>query len=233
MTDRFLDKSWIATTNPSLNNFFKSSYYKRISLLLKQDIQKGYKIAPVPENIFRAFKECIYRNINTVIITTEPYHGMLPNGNYQADGLAFSCKHSKLCPMALEKIYENIDRTVYNNEGEHLTDSYDLAKWASQGVLLLNYSLTTIVGRPQQHIIVWEEFTKYVIRFLNLYKSDLFFVLIGPTAQSLRTLITNHKVIMLEDVYLAINEKNRTWKSFDVFNQINEFHAKNNIKINW
>lgn len=233
MNNRFLDKSWLSENSVSLYPFFKSNIYSEISKSIRLDLKKGYKIAPHPSDIFRAFKECTFTNLNTVILYTEPYQGVLKNEQFFADGLAFSCRDSLFCTESLHKIYEEVDRTVYANNGEHLTNTFDLKKWAMQGVLLLNCALTTIIGRPSEHLAIWENFIKYVIYVIRSQKPDVLFILIGEKASEFQYLLENQvPSIKLEDVKIAVTEK-RNWKCEDVFNRINEYHKKNNIKITW
>lgn len=145
-----------------------------IEKFLKEQTAKGTIIFPSAQNIFRAFCLTNIDTLKAVVLGQDPYHQ--PG---QADGLAFSVPQGQKTPPSLRNIFKEIARS----EGQ-LPSSTDLTHWASQGVLLLNTSLTVNRNEPASHAKAgWEAFTTEVIRVLSQKRSHLVFLLWGSFAE--------------------------------------------------
>ena len=125
-------KSW----TDFINLETKKDYFKEIKYSLLSDHNSGKKIYPEPKNFFKSFEICPYENVKVVILGQDPYH--TPDA---ANGLAFSVDKNQKLPPSLKNIFKEIknDVGIENEIG-------DLTKWAKQGVLLLNSSLTVLEG---------------------------------------------------------------------------------------
>ena len=122
------------------------------------------KIYPEPTLIFSAFNYFKFNETRVVIVGQDPYHG-----KGQATGLAFGIQSGNKIPPSLR----NISNELRKDLGKELQD-ITLRKWANQGVLLLNASLTVVEGKPGSHISIWREFTEYLIDSLNKLNSIVF-----------------------------------------------------------
>ena len=124
--------------------------------------------------IFNAFDSCPFDNVRVVIIGQDPYHGV-----GQAHGLSFSVNDGVPPPPSLVNIYREISDDL------HITpyDSGNLARWAKQGVMLLNATLTVRASSPSSHQNRgWEQFTDAVIRTVSEQRTNVVFLLWGNYA---------------------------------------------------
>jgi uracil-DNA glycosylase len=182
-------------------------------------------IYPEQRNVFKAFKECPYSKLSVVIILQDPY------SDGSATGIAAANEKTKLSP-SLQIIYNTILRDVYKNR----TFNFDptLIKWAKQGVLMLNTSLTVEKDKPLSHVSYWARFTKLVLCKLSNINSGITYCLWGKNAQLFKPYINPFSNNVLEcyhpvySVYRGI-----PWEC-DHFNVINEYlKSFNNLTINW
>lgn len=149
------------------------------------------KITPDPYQIFNFAKATSYDNIKIVIIGQDPY----PKEG-DAHGLAFSSLSDKI-PASLKIIYKCL---LKNREIEEIPTTSNLSNWASQGVLLLNSSLTTFVGEPNAHVKIWKNFTDALIEYISNDGScgpcpSLTFMLWGNHARKKKPLIHEDCVV--------------------------------------
>ncbi|APQ19089.1 uracil-DNA glycosylase [Maribacter hydrothermalis] len=146
---------------------------------------KEYTCYPPVSSIFSAFKYCSFNETKVVIIGQDPYHNM-----GQANGLCFSVKDGIKHPPSLVNIFKEIE----NDLNIPYPESGNLEKWAKQGVLLLNATLTVREHRPGSHQNKgWEKFTDSVIMKLSEEKSDIIFMLWGGFAKKKAKLIDARK----------------------------------------
>jgi uracil-DNA glycosylase len=212
-----------------LKQFLLSDEWKAIRSEIARMAKNKEEFYPGVDSIFRAFEECPYGEMSTVILTTNPY-------DVQNDGLAFSCKtadFSDKCPSALEKILDGIEEDVCN--GLYLNRESDLWRWADQGVLLLNADLTTLKGKPGAHLKRWHPFIKYVIKTIATYNTGICYILIGKFAHKFAQYINpkNNDIFLLEHPMVAIEEK-RKWKHENVFSRVSAItNLLNNRSIDW
>ncbi len=166
-----------------LKEEFSSDYYKTLRKFLVSEYNK-YNIFPPAEDIFNALKTTPYEDVKVVLLGQDPYHG-----KGQAHGLCFSVKEGVVPPPSLKNIYTEIENDlgikVNKNTGY-------LIKWAKQGVLMLNTTLTVREGQAGSHRgHGWEILTDAIIKKVNQKTTPVAFILWGANAKSKMPLITN------------------------------------------
>lgn len=172
-----------------LKDELEKEYYKKMIVFLEEEY-KTKAIYPKKEDVFNAFKFTAYKDVKVVIIGQDPYHQ-----KGQAHGLSFSVQHNIKTPKSLNNIYKEL-KTDLNC---FMPDNGNLEKWARQGVLLLNATLTVEDSKPNSHKdIGWASFTKKVIELLNQKKEPIIFLLWGNFAKDFKSLIDTNKHFVLE-----------------------------------
>ena len=138
-----------------LDDMFKSNEFIDFYSMIKREYESNI-IYPEFTNIFNFLKKTSYEKVKVVIVGQDPYHG-----ENEAQGLSFSVKEGIKLPPSLKNIYKEI----YNDLEIKEPNNGDLTKWAKQGVLLLNSTLTVIKDKPNSHSkIGWERYTDYIIK---------------------------------------------------------------------
>jgi len=181
-----IDSSW----EKHLQNEFEKPYFTDLTTFVKKEYKEGI-VYPAPKNIFRAFDLCPFEKVKVVILGQDPYHGQK-----QANGLAFAVDSGEAVPPSLKNIFKEIESDI----GKPLvhTDG-DLSRWAEQGVLLLNATLTVRVGAAGSHQTQgWELFTDAAIRALSEEREHLVFMLWGNYAKAKGAHIDRSKHLVLE-----------------------------------
>lgn len=158
-----------------LDKEFQKPYFKSLTETVRREYaNKEYRIFPPGNKIFSAFDMCPYNKTKVVIIGQDPYHGA-----GQANGLCFSVSPGIEFPPSLVNIFKELE----SDTGKPLPQNGDLSRWATQGVLLLNSSLTVREGCAASHSgIGWVEFTDAVVEILNKERENLVFILWGSYA---------------------------------------------------
>lgn len=168
---------------------FEKAYYKELRAFLIAEYKSG-PVYPPAASIFNALKATPYENVRAVIIGQDPYHG-----EGQAHGLCFSVQRGVKTPPSLLNIYKELQSDL----GFAIPSHGYLAKWADEGVLLLNAVLTVRAGVPNSHKGKgWELLTDRVIQLLNEREKPMVFLLWGANAQKKAELITNPKHLILK-----------------------------------
>lgn len=153
---------------------FEKDYFVKLTDFVRQEYRQA-TVYPSGPNIFNAFAHCPFDRVKVVIIGQDPYHE--PG---QAHGLCFSVQDGTPFPPSLQNIFKEIT----DNLGRPRPTSGDLTRWADQGVLLLNATLTVRAHRAGSHQgHGWETFTDAVIRCLNAERQHLVYMLWGAYAQ--------------------------------------------------
>jgi uracil-DNA glycosylase len=175
-----------------LGKEFEKEYFKNLAEFVR-DEYKNHTIYPPGKEIFSAFGECSFETARVVIIGQDPYHG--PG---QANGLCFSVRKGVVMPPSLVNIFKEISDDL----GKEFPPDGNLQRWARQGVLLLNATLTVKANTPGSHQNRgWEEFTDSVIRVLSDEKENLVFMLWGAYAQRKGAYIDRGKHLILESAH--------------------------------
>lgn len=208
-----------------LNNEFQKQYYLKIRQILKNDYNTKV-VYPNMNDIFNAFHYTSYSDTKVVILGQDPYHN-----EGQAHGLSFSVNKGIKTPPSLQNIYKELSSDL----GLYIPNNGYLKKWADQGVLLLNSTLTVISGSANSHQnIGWQTFTDEVIKVLNKKETPIVFLLWGNYAISKKSFITNNKHLFLTAPHPSPLSASRGFFGCKHFSKTNEFLRQNNIKeIDW
>jgi uracil-DNA glycosylase len=159
-----------------LRGEFHKPYMKKLSFFLKEERSK-HVIYPASPDVFRALRITPFSEVNVIAIGQNPYHNGL------ADGLAFSSLNELVIPKSLQNIFKEIENDVY--DGFMLDTNPKLDRWAKQGVLLINTSLTVREGEAESHFNEgWEIFTAEIISRLYEVNRPMIWMLWGKEAQS-------------------------------------------------
>lgn len=172
----------------NLQSEFEKSYFHQLVEFVKEEY-RNYTVYPPGPEIFSAFDHCSFDNAKVVIIGQDPYHG--PR---QANGLCFSVRDGIKMPPSLVNIFKEIKSDL----GREFPANGNLQRWADQGVLLLNATLTVRASSPGSHQRKgWEEFTDAVIRIISEKKHGVVFMLWGSYAQRKGEVIdrTKHHIL--------------------------------------
>ncbi len=168
---------------------FEQEYYLRLREFLKNEYSK-YAVFPSMYDIFNAFKATDYKDVKAVIFGQDPYHE--PG---QAHGMAFSVKPGVPTPPSLQNMYKELADSM----GCYIPNNGYLVKWAEQGVLLLNTTLTVRSGQANSHSNAgWQIFTDNVIKKLNEREEPIIFILWGSNARRKAEFIDRSRHYILE-----------------------------------
>ena len=172
-----------------LNDEFEKDYFKKLVEFIKEEY-KTKKIYPAGSQIFNAFEKCSFEDCRVVILGQDPYHG-----EGQANGLCFSVADGIKVPPSLVNIFKEIKEDL----GIAIPKSGNLERWAEQGVLLLNATLTVRAGEAGSHQKKgWEEFTDAVVKIISEQKENVVFLLWGSYAQKKGAVVDKKKHLILE-----------------------------------
>ena len=166
-----VEQTWRVILGPE----FSKAYMQSLREFLAREWRGGPKIFPAPGNIFRAFNTCPMANVKVVILGQDPYHD-----DGQAMGLSFSVPRGWKVPSSLGNIFKELGTDLGCSKPTH----GDLDKWATQGVLMLNASLTVRAHQANSHSKKgWETFTDAAVKALAKNKTGLVWMLWGKNAQ--------------------------------------------------
>lgn len=183
-----INQSW----KVKLTDEFSKPYFQQLTSFVKEEVQ-NHTIYPEGRLIFSAFDWCSFDDVKVVIIGQDPYHG--PG---QANGLCFSVADGVRLPPSLKNIFKELQDDL----GAEFPASGNLERWANQGVLLLNATLTVRAREAGSHQKRgWEEFTDAVIKLVSEEKEDLVFVLWGAYAQKKGAVIDSKKHFVIKSAH--------------------------------
>jgi len=204
-----------------LKTFILSDDFTKILQSLVKDVDSGNRFVPQLKYLFNAFIKCPYDDLKVVLIGQDPYPYLgIP------DGLAFSCSLQDRTEASLKYMFKEIERTVYDSTSYR--GSPDLTRWSNQGILLLNSSLTTIVGRPGLHALLWRPFMAYLFDHLGWYKSGLIYLFMGRVAQKwAESLPDNSYKVFVSHPASAAHSRLDNWDSNNCFVKVNELLVEN------
>ena len=209
-----IEDSW----KQELKGEFAKSYFQEIVGFLRMEKAAGKVIYPPGSLMFNAFNLTPFDNIKAVIIGQDPYHG-----KGQAHGLCFSVMDGVKPPPSLVNIYKELHSDI----GMTIPTHGNLTKWAEQGVLMLNASLTVRAGEPMSHArIGWAEFTDTVIRKVSDDKKGVVFLLWGKFAQEKQVLIDETKHRVLKAAHPSPFSADHGFFGCKHFSQTNEYLAQ-------
>lgn len=175
---------------------------------------------PTKENIFRAFKECDFKNVNVVIIAQDAYPGLF-KGKPSACGLCFATENGFVNP-SLRIITKELVNCGYIEPIDSVHVPRRLAKLPAQGVLMLNMALTVEHGKAGSHLKVWQAFTESLITSLSKAKPDLIYLLMGKEAQQINKHIINGTIIETVHPMVDVYSGKNTFVGSNCFVEINK-----------
>lgn len=220
-TEVKIESGWKA----KLAEEFEKPYFQELTSFVKQEYLTQ-TIFPPGKEIFSAFDCCDFNSVKVVIIGQDPYHG--PG---QANGLCFSVRDGMRMPPSLQNIFKEIHMDV----GKPIPLSGDLGRWAKQGVLLLNATLTVRSAEPGSHQKKgWETFTDAVIKKISDEKENVVFLLWGAYAQKKGEIINRSKHYVLMSAHPSPFSADRGFFGGKHFSKTNEYLKSKGLKeIEW
>lgn len=217
-----IESSW----KEKLQEEFGKVYFEQLTSFVKGEYKKR-KVYPPPKNIFTAFDLCPFNAVKVVILGQDPYHGA-----GQANGLSFAVNEEVRIPPSLQNIFKEIESDL----GKPLVHkSGDLSRWARQGVLLLNATLTVAASSPGSHQGKgWEEFTDAAIRALSHNSEHLVFVLWGNYAKAKGAHIDRAKHLVIESAHPSPFSAANGFFGSKPFSRANDYLVKHGREpIDW
>ena len=216
-----IDSSW----KSRLANEFNAPYFEQLTNFVR-DAYTHHQIFPPAKLIFNAFDLCPFDKVKVVIIGQDPYHGL-----GQAHGLSFSVNENIPLPPSLKNIYQEIRSDL----GIQPLSHGNLERWAKQGVLLLNATLTVqadLAGSHQKK--GWETFTDSAIKAVAEEKKHVVFLLWGNYAQQKAQYIDRTKHLVLTAVHPSPLSAHRGFFGCKHFSQTNQYLTEHGLEpINW
>jgi uracil-DNA glycosylase len=208
--------------NNRLQDEFNKNYFKELVSFVGEEYDE-HSCFPPKNKVFSAFNQCSFEDIKVVIIGQDPYHD-----NGQANGLCFSVADGVKHPPSLKNIFKEIETDL----GKQIPKSGNLERWARQGVLLLNATLTVRAHEAGSHQKKgWEEFTDTVIQYISDNKQDVIFLLWGGVAKKKGKKINREKHQVLESGHPSPLSANRGyWFGNKHFSKSNELLRDRKIK---
>jgi len=204
---------------------FEKPYFSELSTRVRGEYLKG-PVFPHPSRVFRAFELVMPSEVRVVILGQDPYH--TPG---VADGLAFSTTPGNRVPPSLQNIFKEIESEF----GTTCDKNTDLERWAKQGVLLLNASLSVRSGEANSHAEYgWHAFTDAVIHAISESQEHVVFMLWGSFARKKAVLIDGSKHLILESAHPSPLSAHNGFFGNDHFKKANGYlklHGK--TEINW
>lgn len=192
-----------------------------------------HPVYPDRADVFAAMRQTSLTDTKVVIIGQDPYFNSHPGKGAEAHGLSFSVRKGFPVPPSLRNILKEINNSIY--AGVQLSTDSDLTRWAKQGVLLLNASLTVIAKKPNSHAgLGWHQLTDNIIETISQKKTGVVFMLWGAFAQKKKQLIDTSKHLVLTTSHPSPLSAHRGFLGSDVFPRCNEYLKKNNLQeIKW
>lgn len=215
-----IEESW----KRELADEWEKEYFKRLTEFVRQEYSTK-QIFPPGRQIFAAFDSTPFPEVKVVILGQDPYHDV-----GQANGLCFSVNDGIPFPPSLRNIFKEIESDI----GTPIPQSGDLSRWAKQGVLLLNATLTVEAHRAGSHQRRgWEEFTDQVINHLATKRNNIVFILWGSYAIGKGAFIDRNRHLVLTSVHPSPLSAHRGFFGNHHFSRANQYlieHGKTPIE---
>lgn len=216
-----IESSW----KEALKAEFEKPYFKQLVEFVKSEYQTQ-TIFPPGNRIFSAFDFTPFDDVKVVIIGQDPYHGI-----NQANGLSFSVADGVRHPPSLQNIFKELNSDL----NIPIPQSGNLERWAKQGVLMLNATLTVRASQAGSHQNKgWEMFTDAVIQKLSDEKEKLVFILWGAYAQKKGNIIDASKHFIIKSAHPSPFSAYNGFFESKPFSKTNDYLIQNNLgEINW
>ena len=204
---------------------FQSPYFSELKEFLVEE-KKQFTIFPPGNLMFNAFQHTPFDHVKAVVLGQDPYHG-----SGQAHGLCFSVPPGIPKPPSLVNIFKELHADL----GIPVPEHGNLEKWADQGVLLLNATLSVRAGQAGSHQNRgWETFTNRVIEQISVHKSGVVFLLWGRYAQAKESLIDGQKHLILKAAHPSPFSAYNGFFGCQHFSKTNEYLEQHGINgIDW
>ena len=209
-----------------LEGEFTKPYFTQLTESVRNEYRNNLCFPP-GKLVFNAFNLCPFDKVKVVILGQDPYHEQ-----GQAMGLSFSVPEGIMLPPSLQNIYKEIQ----NDLGKPIPTSGDLTRWAEQGVLLLNATLTVRAHIANSHqTLGWANFTDAAIEALNAHREHIVFMLWGGFARSKKRLIDANRHCIIESVHPSPLSANRGgWFGQHQFSRCNAYLKQQGLdEIDW
>jgi len=209
----------------ALEDEFEADYFKKLVAFVKEET-KRHTIYPAGKNIFTAFNHTPLPSVRVVLLGQDPYHG--PG---QAHGLCFSVPDGIPFPPSLKNIFKELHQDL----GVSIPPTGNLTRWADQGVMLLNATLTVRAHEAGSHQGKgWEQFTDQVIRTISDLRAGVVFLLWGRYAQNKASLIDTNKHFILKAPHPSPLSAHRGFFGCKHFSKTNEIFLENGMMpVEW
>ncbi len=216
-----IEKSW----KEVLSDEFQKPYFPMLKNFLIEE-KKRFRIYPPGNRIFAALNHTPFHKVKVVILGQDPYHG--PG---QAHGLCFSVPKGVQIPPSLRNIFTELKNDLNIPVPKH----GNLEKWANQGILLLNATLTVRANQAGSHQKKgWEIFTDSIIKILSSQRENIVFLLWGNYANQKSAFIDSNKHLILNTVHPSPLSASRGFFGCGHFSKTNDYLKYNNIApIDW
>ena len=217
-----IEASW----KQHLEGEFTKPYFAQLTESVRNEYRNSLCFPP-GKLVFNAFNLCPFDKVKVVILGQDPYHEQ-----GQAMGLSFSVPEGIMLPPSLQNIYKEIQ----NDLGKPIPTSGDLTRWAKQGVLLLNATLTVRAHIANSHqTLGWANFTDAAIEALNAHREHIVFMLWGSFARSKKRLIDANRHCIIESVHPSPLSANRGgWFGQHQFSRCNAYLKQQGLdEIDW
>ncbi|KAL6055432.1 Uracil-DNA glycosylase [Balamuthia mandrillaris] len=202
-----------------LRGEFEKPYFKKLVQFVEQEYAENPgEIYPPKKDLFNAFNSTPFEEVKVVVLGQDPYYR-----KGQAHGLSFSVQRGVKVPPSLNRIYAEISENI---AGFKKPNHGYLQKWAEEGVLLLNATLSVKEGKPNAHASSgWQQFTDAAIKCLNNHSESIVYMLWGGFAQKKSSLITSEKHHVLTAAHPS-PMSGGAWKGNKHFSKANELLAQ-------
>jgi uracil-DNA glycosylase len=206
----------------------QQGYHKELLALAYGASSQGSKVYPARDLVFNAMRLTPFEEVRVVIIGQDPYINE-SGGVPEAHGLCFSVREGIPVPPSLRNIFKEIQTSIYPGEPQQF--STDLSRWAEQGVLLLNASLSVLAGNSNSHAdLGWHKLTDNIIETISKQKEQVVFMLWGAFAQKKARLIDPHRHLILKTSHPSPLSAHRGFLGSGVFVKCNDYLEKHGQK---
>ena len=214
-------------------DLLRQGVHKELIIQAYGEAARGRKVYPPRERVFDAMRITEFSRVKAVILGQDPYINEHPQLGPEAHGLCFSVKEGIPAPPSLKNIFQEIDNSLHG--GVRREVSTDLTRWAKQGVLLLNASLTVIAKQSNSHAhLGWHAVTDNIIETISEHKEHVVFMLWGAFAQKKAALIDLNKHLVLKTSHPSPLSAHRGFLGSGVFVKCNNYLKKSGLEqIDW
>jgi len=220
--------TWASRIKP----FFESGQMNKVYAFLKEQTSKGKKIAPASSNTFRCFVETPFAELKCVIVCQDPYAKFVGNDPV-ASGVAMDCSVTARTQPTLQQFYNGIETELFNGLELNYINTYDLSYLANQGVLLLNTAFTVEKDKPNSHMVIWKEFTTFLLKEV-IGPTGVPVLFLGKEAGKIASLVEKTNPTFIASHPVSASYSGKKWDTEGVFTKISKvIYDSNGETISW